>query len=992
MKKIFTFLFLFFVTVIFLSNNVSAQTNDGVVVSTVSISNTKIVSQNNRDFVISFDISNKTGIQPNVRYAIQLAKIPTAKQSIQEQLDEKIYDEALTLGTNAFISKTINYSIPFSIAAGSYRLFLESKNENGLLLSIAFIGDIKITGGVVSGGIEIFPESCYFTLGTSTDATKYAMKEGISILSTDNFILNCKIESDFSSNTILKPNFVTRSHSLFGNIVSTNGGTTEAVILKKGVNNISLYLPKASKPQDYNLSFSLVSDSLRSNTVSFTYVLVGVSGTIQNVIFDKDFYNAGDTANLQIYSTQNSSTTSTISARISDNTGYCSSVITKQTNNFSVINLQIPINKNCINPKANISISSNGEIIASSDIQVNTPEGTIIPENSNNTNSNFINIKNIVLVVLFIIVMLILGIIFYKKKHPVIKVFIFLFVISSLFLGLSRVSYALCGDLRTWCWANAEIHGYNVDTSDTTATGPSSSCYEITKERCNNGCYNTGDYNSGTLRGQCYSDCNVYYGDWTPAVCPPSGIQTKIADLLPPNCVMHDGTPTSNITRYCTYIPLPNTPIGLTTSCNADGSKMTFSWDAVAGAVRYAPRVNDWQNAWRDAWPCAPFPGDICREQTETSVTVDSYFGKAWNWWVHAINSSGSYGPQADGGNVWCTQCNYTYSDWGECTSYEFFGTQWHHYRAVLTKSPTGCGGTPTTVEACVPPAPEPSIYTNINPVPNNGSATIGWYVNNYSTGCVLSSDKYGTYSYPATTRNSSITFTNMTQSGTFTLTCIGSGGRSVSTSPLLVNVLPCVPATPLTQTISCPAGQTGSITQTRTSVCPGPVTSAWTTTSNTCITPCTSWTYSNWGACIGNQKTRTALTYSPAGCVGEPPAANLTQTCTNPALSTTCIGTQAGSPPGNIFVNKNMTWTVNLGIAGVTNVQTKWWGTNIGSVASPINISGNSIDKIYTTVGRKDIDVLISGYYPDGVTTFSDIPCSSSTVVEVDEGSGGEL
>ena len=49
-----------------------------------------------------------------------------------------------------------------------------------------------------------------------------------------------------------------------------------------------------------------------------------------------------------------------------------------------------------------------------------------------------------------------------------------------------------------------------------------------------------------------------------------------------------------------------------------------------------------------------------------------------------------------------------------------------------------------------------------------------------------------------------------------------------------------CVPVSPLTQTLACPAGETGSITQTRTSTCPGPVTSDWVTTSNTCATPLT--------------------------------------------------------------------------------------------------------------------------------------------------------
>ena len=43
-------------------------------------------------------------------------------------------------------------------------------------------------------------------------------------------------------------------------------------------------------------------------------------------------------------------------------------------------------------------------------------------------------------------------------------------------------------------------------------------------------------------------------------------------------------------------------------------------------------------------------------------------------------------------------------------------------------------------------------------------------------------------------------------------------------------------PTSPQKQTLSCPAGQTGTITQTRTSTCPGPTWGAWTTTGSTCV------------------------------------------------------------------------------------------------------------------------------------------------------------
>jgi len=69
----------------------------------------------------------------------------------------------------------------------------------------------------------------------------------------------------------------------------------------------------------------------------------------------------------------------------------------------------------------------------------------------------------------------------------------------------------------------------------------------------------------------------------------------------------------------------------------------------------------------------------------------------------------------------------------------------------------------------------------------------------------------------------------------------ISFSGNIVASTPDVPDVVPtCTPDSPLTQTLACPTGQTGSITQTRTSVCPGPVTSAWITMSDTCVTPAT--------------------------------------------------------------------------------------------------------------------------------------------------------
>ncbi|MBI5458083.1 peptidoglycan-binding protein [Candidatus Kaiserbacteria bacterium] len=93
-----------------------------------------------------------------------------------------------------------------------------------------------------------------------------------------------------------------------------------------------------------------------------------------------------------------------------------------------------------------------------------------------------------------------------------------------------------------------------------------------------------------------------------------------------------------------------------------------------------------------------------------------------------------------------------------------------------------------------------------------------------------------------------------------------------------------CTPEQPQTQTLSCLSGQTGAITQTRTSTCPGPVWGPWATTSNTCTTQQTqnaSCTFNN--QTIAHNASITAYQSSsvPNGqqCVSQ------TRTCSNGTL-----------------------------------------------------------------------------------------------------------
>jgi hypothetical protein len=80
-------------------------------------------------------------------------------------------------------------------------------------------------------------------------------------------------------------------------------------------------------------------------------------------------------------------------------------------------------------------------------------------------------------------------------------------------------------------------------------------------------------------------------------------------------------------------------------------------------------------------------------------------------------------------------------------------------------------------------------------------------------------------------------TYGSQTRSCSDTNACGTTAGKPAETQSCTPPPPQCTREQPQTQTLSCPAGQTGSITQTRTSTCPGPTWGPWTTTSNTCVT-----------------------------------------------------------------------------------------------------------------------------------------------------------
>jgi len=100
-------------------------------------------------------------------------------------------------------------------------------------------------------------------------------------------------------------------------------------------------------------------------------------------------------------------------------------------------------------------------------------------------------------------------------------------------------------------------------------------------------------------------------------------------------------------------------------------------------------------------------------------------------------------------------------------------------------------------------------------------------------------------------------------------------------------------------------------------------------------------------------------------------------------AQMSNCTPLQGAS--STIYVNRNTTWEIKNDFGSILKV--KWSGTNIATTTTPTP----TLNKIYTTIGKKNINALtIVTRTTDGTKFIS--ACSTSTTVKLDTGTGGEI
>ncbi|MES2930865.1 MAG: hypothetical protein V4665_03735 [Patescibacteria group bacterium] len=397
MKNLFIFsiLGLFCFSFTFFSHTAFAATASPI--ATVNIQDAQIVSQNGNDLTVSFTLSNREGMQTGVKYGIQLVSETKAQRSI---VDEKVYDESLTLNENSSFKKEITYTTP-SYLNGDYSLFVTSRNASGFPFGVAFAGKITFSSSVKS--FDIVEDSCYLKVEGEKSNTRYGLLEGVDISQEETLRLTCSTMNNSPSALSLSPSFETRYRSSYGEIVPVAGGDTMPIAFKAlKKENFSILLPKATAPQLYDLKVLLANGQTFSNAVTIRYFIRGTSATIQNLTLDKDYYTAGETASLSLVWTQsgntflrNSTTAFTkppvvfLTTTISDSKDNACVDPAKQTlvrnPAQSKTIVTIPVTAPCRDPHINLVVADeSGTILDQKEFSFTTKDEPMEPQSSHN--------------------------------------------------------------------------------------------------------------------------------------------------------------------------------------------------------------------------------------------------------------------------------------------------------------------------------------------------------------------------------------------------------------------------------------------------------------------------------------------------------------------------------------------------------------------------------------------------------------------------------
>jgi len=338
-----------------------------VTVATVNIYDAKITEQTGNVFKISFDLSNRTGVQPQVIYGISLTRTDENSYIVA---DEKVFSsEVVSLGENETKKINITYEAP-KYLKGKYVPVLNAKNGNALPLAISTLNEVTLDGQ--GDSLEI--TNCFLSVKEDNDPQKkYELLEGVDVEKNETLFGNCTAVGSFAQETAFAPTLTTFYRSSFGKEIRKDS-LKEVIVKPNEKIDFQFQIPIAADPQAYSdiLVFADKNGNQISNKVEFHYVVRGLSATVQNIRLDKDAYEKGDIANANFFWTGSADSfpnsrkgpttfdDGKIDIMIQSGAGQECGKINQtlaRSSEEKELNFSIPISIKCLDPVLRISIS-----------------------------------------------------------------------------------------------------------------------------------------------------------------------------------------------------------------------------------------------------------------------------------------------------------------------------------------------------------------------------------------------------------------------------------------------------------------------------------------------------------------------------------------------------------------------------------------------------------------------------------------------------------
>lgn len=268
------------------------------VVATTGIFNAEIVSQQENKIKLKFDLINFTGIQPDVRYAVELREKRNEDGSSNATIDKRVYKKVVNLEAEDVAHQEIDYEAP-EYLKGTFELWIVAENKSGLMLGVSDVGEVNLIG---NGTPVLTLSECYLNIENDKLDLQYFLLQWVDIDPSETLKITCSVKNNTNTKRDVNAQFQIYKRTVFGDEVKVPNNKQQISLQPMEERNVVITVPKPQDAQAYRSMLSLVDaqENILSNSIRFHWVLAGHSGTIQNVKLDKESYEVGDDAYISL--------------------------------------------------------------------------------------------------------------------------------------------------------------------------------------------------------------------------------------------------------------------------------------------------------------------------------------------------------------------------------------------------------------------------------------------------------------------------------------------------------------------------------------------------------------------------------------------------------------------------------------------------------------------------------------------------------------------